>query len=186
MINVLPPSEKRELTASRTNSLLLRYTFLMAAFVVLVTLEMIGVYFILEGSKLSYQRTIDENQRAVSSQSAVESQATEFKTNLATAKTILDRQVHYTSIIKTISDLVPAGVIIDTLTVDPATFDTPTTLDIQVKSYNDAITFKNKLDKSGKFTNVSFKNITLKSSSNEAYKYTATLNLTFSKELLSL
>ena len=185
MINILPPNDKRELTASRTNSLLLRYIFLMLAFIVLVTVEMLVVYFILEGSKQSYQRTISDNEREVASQAAVETKANEFKNNLSTAKTILDKQVHYTNVIKNISDLIPSGVVMDTLTIDPATFGTPTTLDVQVKSYNDAIDFKNRLDKSGKFTNVSFKNITLKSTGDQAYKYSATFNLTFSKELLA-
>jgi len=186
MINVLPPREKRELTASRTNSLLLRYIFMMLILAVVVTIEMVGVYFILESSKQSYQRTIDDNQREAASQAATDAKATEFRSNLSTAKTILDKQVHYTSIIKSISDLIPSGVIMDTLTIDPATFGTPTTIDIQTRSYSEAIAFKDSLDKSKKFTNVSFKNITLRPNADNAYKYSATLNLTFSKELLTL
>lgn len=186
MINVLPPADKRELTASRTNTLLIRYIFLMVAFTVLVALEMLGIYFILENSKQAYQKTIEENAREVASQADVERKATEFKTNLSTAKTILDKQVHYTAIIKDVSDLIPPGVVMDTLTVDPATFGTPTTIDIQTKTYSDAIAFKSKLDKSKKFTNVSFKNITLKAGATETYKYNATLNLTFSKDFLGL
>lgn len=185
MINVLPPVDKRELIASRTNSLLLRYIFFMGLFTLLVIAEMAAVYVILETSKQSFQRTVDENQQLAASQITIEAQANEFKNNLATAKTILDKQVRYTSVIKAISDAIPSGVVMNTLTIDPATFGSPTTLDVQVKSYNDAITFKNYLDQSGIASNVSFKNLTLKQTT-DAYKYSASYNLTFKRELLSL
>ena len=45
MINLLPPAYKKQLTASRTNTLLRRYVVLLFVLVFVVLAEIGGVYF---------------------------------------------------------------------------------------------------------------------------------------------
>lgn len=184
MINVLPPDAKRELLASRTNSLLMRYIILTSVFMGLVLLEMGAVYLFLASTRQASEDTIAKNTAEAASLQQVKIKSDEFKSNLATAKTIFDSQVRYTSVIKTISDLIPSGIILDTLTIDPTTFGTPTTLEVKAKTYGDAILFRTKLNDSKKFTNTSFKNISFSPDNKGPYPYSVTYNLTFSKELL--
>lgn len=184
MINVLPPEEKRELIASRTNSLLMRYIILTSIFMALVLLEMGAVYLFLTNSKQVSEDTITANTRDAAAMRDVQIKSEEFKNNLATAKTIFDSQVRYTSVVKTISDLIPKGIILDSLTIDPVTFGTPTTLEVKAKTYSDAIQFRTKLNDSKKFTNVSFKSINYTPDAKDPYPYSVTYSLTFSKELL--
>lgn len=184
MINMLSPNDKRELLASRTNSLLLRYIIFFSIFVLLLVLELVAVYFMLNASKLSSEATIRENEQLALSQSSVQKEADQFRSDLATAKIILDRQTPYTSILKTISDLVPNGVVMNSISIDPSTFGTPIDVSLSAKNYEDAIIFRRNLSQSEKFSNVSFKDINYDPKEETPYKYTSIFSVTFKKELL--
>ena len=91
MINMLSPTDKRELLASRSNSLILRYIVFLSVFILLLVLELGAVYVMLNTSKQSNEATIRENDQLALSQIAVQAQAEQFRSDLATAKIILDR-----------------------------------------------------------------------------------------------
>ena len=181
---MLSPADKRELLASRTNSLLLRYIIFASLFILLLVVELGAVYVMLNASKQSSEATMRENDQLALSQVTTQKQADQFRSDLATAKVILDRQTPYTSVLKTISDLVPRGVVMDSISIDPSTFGTPIDVSVKAKSYGDAIVFRRNLSESDKFSNVSFKDINLKVDEPSEYKYTSTFSVTFKKELL--
>jgi hypothetical protein len=188
MINLLPPADKKQLTAARTNTLLLRYVVLMGAFIVILSIEILAVIFLVSAEKSRNESVIADNTAKTAEYSATKQQADLFRTNLATAKYILGKQVPYTTLIMGLANNLPDGSAVDQLTIDPATFGTSTTLTIKTVSYEKSIEVKNALTNAkinGKplFTSVSFQSVaTSEAASN--YPLTALYNVTYSKDIL--
>ncbi|HEU0266401.1 MAG TPA: hypothetical protein VFQ70_02130 [Candidatus Saccharimonadaceae bacterium] len=188
MINLLPPDNQRNLLAARSNTLLVRYNVAMIAVVCFMVAAFGFVYFYLNMSKSSAERTIAANQQKEASYTQVSEQAAEFRTNLATAKRIFASQVDYSTLLTSIAAATPSGVILQSLSLDATTFGKPTTLIAYAKNTTDALALKDSYAAQTKlFSNVSIANISLASSSgssgsqstgNPAYPVTVTLNLT--------
>lgn len=190
MINLLPENDQKQLAAARTNTLLLRYTTLLGVFVVILVIEILGVYVVMNISKSQNQKIISDNTSRAASYSNVKQQADAFRTNLATAKYILDKQAPYTTLMLTIAHNLPSGAVINKLSIDPTTFSLPTVLIVNTNSYSDTIAVKTALQntKVGSvplFSSVSFQSVSLVEGA-ASYPYTATYGVTYSKEVLSL
>ena len=189
MINLLPAEDQRQLAAARTNTLLLRYTVLLGVFVVMLAIEILGVYLVVNIGKTQNETTISENNAKASSYATTKQQADTFRSNLATAKVILDKQVPYTTLMLTLSHNLPSGSIIDKLSIDPTTFGTPTVLTVKTTSYDKAIAVKTSLQnaKVGDtplFTSVSFQSVS-SGDPKSPYPFTAIYNVTYSKAALT-
>lgn len=181
MINLLPPEEKRQIRAARTNTLLIRYNFLLVGVMVFTAIAIAAVFFYLNSAKTAAQTTINGNQLKASGYADVEKNATEFRSNLATAKQILDREVTYTKVILDIAHAMPGGTVLESLNLDASTFGTPMTLAAKAKGYNEAIALKDALQKSPVFSDVHFESIVI-DDTNATYPITANLNVTIKKD----
>ncbi len=190
MINLLPPEDRRQLAAARTNTLLLRYSVLLGAFIGILILELVGMFVVVNMGKSQNEATIRDNQTKTATYASVQQQADAFRTNLSTAKYILDKQVPYTTLILTLANNLPSGAVIDRLTLDPATFGTPTTLNVMTTSYSRAIEVKTALQnakvngKTPLFSSVSFQSVA-STENKTSYPYTAIYNVTYSKAALT-
>ena len=182
MINLLPPEDKKQLAAARTNTLLRRYVFLLAVVVAVLAMEMTGVYLFLGADKQHSETAILENSRKTAEYSQTQAAAAKFKSDLSTAKFILDKQTDYISLITGVARALPAGAVLETLSLNPDTFGTPTTLTIHTNSYSLAIDVKKDLQKSGLFSDVSFLSVSKDEAADNPRPYTAVYNVTFSKE----
>jgi len=180
MINLLPYEEKRQLKAARTNTLLIRYNFFLLCTVVFLSAAVGITYVYLTNTKSGAEQLISDNKAKVKSYDAVESQAQLFRTNLATAKQILDSEVTYTKTMLAIAALMPNGTILDKLSLDVQTFGTPTTLSAQAKDYDTALKLKEAFQNSPIFSDVNFQSIV--SSTNSSYPLTVNLNVTIKKD----
>jgi Tfp pilus assembly protein PilN len=177
VINLLPSDDKRQLQAARTNSLLIRYNILMLAVLVFLGLAIGITYVYLNTVKASSQSVIDGNQARVSSYAPVQNEANQFRSNLATAKEILSREVTYSDVVLDIAALLPPGVVLQNLSLDANTFGTPTVLIANAKSYSSAIALKNSFQSSSLFSDVHFTSITSTTSSDTAGQYPVTVNI---------
>jgi Tfp pilus assembly protein PilN len=181
MINLLPPEEKRQLRAARTNTLLVRYNILLLGAIAFLGLAVGIVYFYLTNTKAVADQTVRENAIATSQYADVLTNAQQFRTNLSTAKQILDREVSYTNVILAIAQVMPSGVILNSLALDSATFGTETTLAASARDYASALAFKDALQNSPFFSNAHFENVTTAQASD--YPITVSLNVTIAKEI---
>lgn len=181
MINLLPIENKKEIRAARANRLLVRYNFMLLGAVAFLMLATGIVYIYLTNTKSSTEQTIAENNQKVSSYAVAQAQANNFKSNLTTAKQILDREVTYTKVILEIAHLLPPGVTLNTLSLDAKTFGTETTLVANAKSYAAALSLKDSFQNSKLFTNVHFQSIS-SGDSVGAYPYVVNLNVTIQKD----
>jgi hypothetical protein len=184
MINLLSEIDQRELAAARTNSLILRYIFLMSLVVTLMALEILAVYFILTNDAARHKQTIADNQSKATSYASTQQEAAQLTSDLTTAKYILEQQTTYTDLLVSIANALPNGATIDNLSLDPKTFGTPTTLAVKVGSPALAITTKKSLqeaflDNTQIFTDVNIQTLAQANGGG----YTVTLGVTFTKGL---
>lgn len=182
MINLLPPQDKRELQAARTNTLLIRYNILLiiAIGLMLLIAGSVSIYF--SSAKTTSQAIIDENRSRVSNYATIEKQATEFRSNLATAKKILDNEVVYTKVILAIAHTLPSGTVLDTLNLDSANFGKPMSITARVRSYADALRLKDAFQTSDIISDAHFDSVTAGSTNDAAYPLTVSLTITIKKD----
>lgn len=180
MIDLLPPEDKRQLRAARSNTLLVRYNVLLVGAVFFLGIASGVTYFYLGNVKAAAEQTIADNHSKVSGYASVEAEAEAFRSNLATAKQILDKDIPYTSVILKIAQLLPSGAVLDTISLDPQTFGSSTTLVARVKDYDTALALKNSFQASSLFTDVHFQSISASDGAG-GYPITVNLSVTFSK-----
>lgn len=180
MINLLPPDTRSQIASARSNRLLLRYNVLLLGAIGFLLAAIGLVYVYLGTARAAAETAIEENIARVGDYSAVEAEANSFKQDLANAKQILDNDVTYTKVVLEIANVLPQGVVLDTLNLDSATFGTPTTLTAKVRDYATVLALKESLQKSSLFSNVSLQTISNEGSG--GYPLTATLSVTIRKD----
>lgn len=185
MINLLPLEEKRQIKAARTNVLLLRYALLTVGVMAITGLMVGGGFVIMSTSKANAEREIAENASKASSYSTVQTQAEAFRTNLSTAKTILDKEVNYTQVVIAIAQALPPNVVLDNLDLDATTFGTPFVMSAKAKSYEDGLGLKKALENSSIFSNVSLQGMTNAASGDAGgYPVSVQMNVTINKQVI--
>lgn len=142
----------------------------------------IVVYLFFQLSKTQAEDSLRANTQKAASYSAVQSAATSFRSDLASAKQILSGTTNYPQMMINISRLLPKGVVLQQLTLDSTTFDKPSTLLASAKTYADTLALKNSLQASPMFTDVSIQSVT--DAETGAYPITATLTVTLNKDAI--
>ncbi len=184
MINLLPENEKRQLHAARTNTLLVRYNIGLFVAVVFLGIAMAFVYFYLGTAKATSEQTIADNKAKAASFASIESQAQLFRSDLAVAKQILDKEVSYTKVILAIANILPGGTILDKLSLDSENFGKPTVLAAQARSYEAALSLKDAFQKSPLFSDVHFQSITSNpTAQTSGYPFIVNLDVTIKREV---
>ena len=183
MINLLPRQELRELYAGRTNTLLVRYSVLLLGIAVLVTLVMVGVYFYLGMIRSNAEARIASSQSEHQALVKAEQEINTFRSDLATASQILEKRIDYSTVILRVASVIPRGVSLDNLALDPSTFGTPTEMAVGADSENSILNLKNTLNQSDYFSDARINTIT-KNEGDSEHAYTGSLTVTFSQELL--
>lgn len=189
MINLLPPEEKRQLAAARTNTLLLRYCMLTLGVVGLLLAEVAGMYIVVNSGTAQNQAVIQENEQKAAVYASTQAEATKFKSDLSTAKYILGKQVSYTSLLYTYANALPPGTSLFAAALNPSTFGKETTLMVGIDSYEKAIAVKTALQKAmingnenlPLFTLVKFVSVAVNTESTANYPFTANFNVVYSR-----
>lgn len=185
MINLLPPQEKRQILAGQTNVLLWRYcitSLLLAGLLFTITG---GVYFIMTRAKADAEATIATSNQAATKYQKTQQQVTEFTSNLATAKTILDKEVRYSQIALKIAQALPPGIVLESLELDAKTFGTPLTVQALGKSYDDALRLKSSFEQSDAFENVNIASVSQSTGEDAgAYPLSIAMNVTIRPEVI--
>ncbi len=180
MINLLPPETKAQTNAARQNRLLLRYNIMLLAALGFLLLAMGVVYIYLASTKAAAEDTVTENIARAGNFGTVETEADAFRQDLSHAKQILDSDVTYTKVILEIANVLPRGVVLDTLSLDSESFGSPTTLAANAVNYETVLRLKDSLQASTIFSNVSIQ--TISDSRSGAYPLNATLSVTIRKD----
>ena len=91
MINLLPTSEKKEITAGRTNILLRKYVFVSLLLLGLLVSITATFYIIMMQTKSDIQSQVDANNAKIAKYQSTQKEIDDFKNNLALAKNIIRR-----------------------------------------------------------------------------------------------
>lgn len=183
MINLLPPNEKKQLKAARANVLLLRYNFLVLAALIFLVVGLSVVYLYLTAQKQNAELTIQENAQREVKYSAVKADAEKFRSELSSAKNILDSQVSYSKALIRLSSLFPAGTVLqDRLDLNESMLTTPLTLVVKVKDEGAAQAVLESFQ-SSKYVSSATKDTIGIGDAN--YPYTMNMRVLFNKEILA-
>jgi len=182
MINLLPDDAKKETIAARSNVVLTLYIVILALGVAFLAFISAGVYVVLVSTQAAAEQRIADNSTKTNSFSAIKAQADGLRASLSNAKTLLDKEVAYSKVVTGIATVVPTGVVIDSLTLSPATFTGPVTLQVYAKTTEDALRFKDNLSRSILFGNPSFVSLSNTAGAQASnYPVSATLTVTINK-----
>jgi hypothetical protein len=182
MINLLPDDAKNEIHAARTNVMLVKYIVILVLGGVFLCLISVAVYFVLVGTRTNAESILSDNTTKTNAYTPVQAQATALRSSLASAKVILDKEVVYTKVLTSIAKAVPAGVVLDSLSLSPTTFGVPITLQAFAKTNDDALALKSNFQKSPLFSNVTFVSLSGSAQTKSgAYPVTASLSLIINK-----
>ena len=151
MINLLPPEQKKQIRAGQSNVLLFRYCIASLILAVVLGAIVTITYFTMQKSKQTAETALEEGQLKNAQHMSVQQAATEFSNNLAIAKTVLDKEIRYTSVAIKIAQVLPSGVVLDSLQLDAQVFGKPIVLSARGRSYDDAIRLKTAFEQSPLF-----------------------------------
>ena len=160
MINLLPVERKADLSAARTNSILVRYLFMSGFGILLVAIISAGTFFSLSFAKDNAENRINANDAKYASFTKVKNEGDEFRKNLATAKEILDKQVTYSKLVYEIAAVIPSGTVLDNLNLDTKSFGSVIVIEASSTSFSNAVKLKDSLQASKKlFSDVSLQSV---------------------------
>lgn len=196
MINLIPPEKHRELHAARQNNLLVRYVFAVIVTLFIVIAIHVGTFVLLKTTEINGKRASAENQQKVSKHKETEDAAKEYASNLSTAKELFSKRIPYTDAVINLASQLPAGVILETVSLDAEIINKPNTLTAKTKSYEAALALKDMFNQSTIAKDVSITSVTTAqdsassmgqgaaSSASADYPVSVSMNITFTEELL--
>lgn len=171
MINLLPDDTKRDIRAARMNVVLLRYNMLTIAAIGLLLVICLFFYVILGVNQSSSVSKTTDNSAKAKSFDSVRKEAEEYSSNLSIANKILNNGVNYTNIIFAITELLPDGVVLDSINLNASDFGRQTTFAAHAKTKEKALELKENFQKSSVFSNVYFENVTDSSAEQQPVPY---------------
>lgn len=164
MINLLPDTYKRDTQAARMNVILLRYNLLMLLTVGLLVLLCLIFLFILRSNQSSAIALSNDYSQKAASYEEVRKEADQYRSDLDIASKILDRGTSYTSLLFGIAEILPAGVVLNTIDLKASSADQQVSFTASSRTFALATELKNKFQSSDLFCNVYFQNISDESS----------------------
>ena len=169
MINLLPDETKKQLRAARSNTGLVKYVVFLGCSVIFLAVACQVSYVFLNGTKIEAEKIITNNESKSDSYLSVSSQANAIVAKLSTAKTILDKQVSYSSIIMGIGAVLPEGVVLDELSLSSTSLSSTTSLKMHAKTTGLTDKLKTNFQQSTLFSNFTIQSSNTSSADNSGY-----------------
>lgn len=182
MINLLPQAAKKELAAGRANRLLLRYLLMFLGLAIIMLAIIFVVYLFLRNTNDAEVQKKAETEATSQQLLSRQQDVIAFKSDLATAKQILDKQINYSTIILRVADTIPDGVVISDIALSPEAIGTPTKVNAQAKSESRLKALKDSFNASPYFENAFYDSVTKQTGE---YPYSAVLTVTLKQELIN-
>jgi hypothetical protein len=176
MINLLPYDVKKQIRTARRNVTLLRCLIILGFFALILVAACYVTFFILNGNNTTSVKPIINK-----STSPTQIQADTLRSDLVMAKNILDQQVSYSDIITGIAAALPAGSVLDSLTLNDSAIGTTTNLKVFARSADIETKLKENFNKSTQFTNYKLQTTTTNLNNSSEYPFTIDFSVTINK-----
>jgi len=175
MINLLPYDVKHQLKAAKVNVALLRYSLIICASIIFLSAVCFGIYILLSTTKSDAQNSVLETQvQNEGSLSSTEAQANTIRSNLTRAKTVLDRDLRYSNVLMRMAAILPSGVVLDDITLDSDSFNTPLDLELRARNNDAALDLKSRFQNSPYFSGFNLRGLSQSGTS----EYPTIINIT--------
>lgn len=184
MINLMPTDEKRQLSAARINTILVRYMIVVVLAGLFAGLVLAGSLFLLTQTRDSAKSLIEANDTKASAYSSTQAELSALSTNLTDAKSVLDQQTSYAKTLRRIGEVMPAGTVLDSLNLSANSLSegAPMTLKIYAKDNQSAVAARSQFESSSFFSSVSLDSVSETGGIND-YPASATLTLTLNRTI---
>ncbi len=123
MINLLSTNRKSEIRAARTNVILLRYTGIIIIAVIFLMAVLYVSYNLLQQTMATAEARIATNSTEADVYASTKQQVDALSAKLSDSKAVLDQEISYATILTSIGQAMPAGSILEGLTIDDATIN---------------------------------------------------------------
>lgn len=184
VVNLLPYKSKQQIRAARSNVILVKFTAILGLAAIFLASASGATYLILNNMETNAKANTTSNTTETKLYEQYKAQATTLSGAISNAKSILDRQVSYSTIMTELSSKLPEGVVIESLSLNSATLGTPMTLQLHAKSSDKLTQFRDNLQGSTMFTNYTLQSSNNVSSDPSGYTTVAQISLTINKGAL--
>lgn len=187
MINLLPENQKKELRSARANVVLLRYNIITVISIGLLGLFCALFYVILSSDKNTAITQNEQSSAESKKYAQTRKAADDFKKDLALAGKIFSKEVNYTDTVFAIANVLPSGVILDSLDLNANSFGSETVFTAHAKDRDSVTRLKESFQKATQFENAHFQTIndtaaqTAGDSGNKAYPITVNISVKIKK-----
>lgn len=176
MINLLPYETKRQIQAARINVILFRYIIFLGIAAGFLALACLTAYIFINNPFSSTNAAVQNT-----SSSKVQSNADTVKSNLANAKSILDQQVSYSKVLSAITNALPAGTKLNTLSINDGSFGTTTSLSVLATKADLASALKTGFSNPQYFSNYKLESTKASQDPTSKYPFTLSISITINK-----
>ena len=182
MINLLPYSNRKELVAARTNTILLRYNIILVIAILFLFGAIVLVYAFLMNIQTTAEQTIAENQAREQTYAEVKSRAQTFQAQLSDAKSIFDSEISYSRALVNYATLFPEGTALTELKLTAASFTAPVDLSVKISGRTAAAALVSSFENSPYISNFKRNKISI-NNADPNYPYTMEVTFTLSKDI---
>lgn len=183
MINLMPDQAKADIRAARVNVVLVRYIIIVILAFAFLLLLLFGTYVILTQTKTSAQELIDASAAKNQAYTSTVQQLNSLNISLNKAKSVVSQEIDYSTVLTNIGRQMPAGTVLDTLSLSAASFNgTPTTLRAYAKTQEDGVALREQFQKSAYFSKVTLDSFSGTGGATD-YPVVLSLTVTFNKAI---
>jgi hypothetical protein len=136
----------------------------------------LATYFFINNSQLFANTTVPA---ALSSK--IQNDANTIKANLANAKSILDQQVSYAKVLSVITNALPAGTKLNSLSINDGSFGTTTTLSVLATKADLSSTLKTNFSNPQYFSNYVLNSSNASQDPTSKYPFTMNISVTINR-----
>jgi Tfp pilus assembly protein PilN len=179
MINLMPYDTKKQTAAARLNVMLLRFVVILGFAAGFLVMASSVTYLLLSNSKAELEK---QQLKIDLSSNPIQKRATDFRNNLTISRSVLDRQISYGRIVMEVGKIMPAGTILDSLSVNDGSFGTTTTLKILSTSADNETRLKQNVEGSSVFSNYKFESTSSGANGNLKYPFVINVSLMINRE----
>lgn len=179
MINLLPDNTKKQISSARINVNLISYIITLLFAVVFLSAVCFVSYLILADSKATAEKTISNNQSSATVvTSSLDTQINTINTNFSIAKSIFDKRVSYSDTIMSLGSAMPAGTIIESLSLESSNMNSVIAIKARAKTAEVVTTLRSNLQNSTIFSNSNVGNASNTQNDKTGYPFEFDITLT--------
>lgn len=180
MINLLPPDIKQEIIYSKRNAILLRYTVMLGAIMVILAGALMGARFYLNAEIERISLEIKNKEVEIAENKELEMSAKTLNARIASIQTIQKEQAKFSLLLDDLAQNIPQGSAIHSITLtgdDKA----PVQMTARATDYRGALSVREGISKSERISAADIESIQGPESPGSGGLYTVTIKFAFNQ-----